>query len=213
MDCSILAESSAAISRTKLFVPYNRSSVCGKGINDFPAPTKYLKSYATWVNVLKRCYSEPRSVRNLSYAGCSVVEEWLYFSKFESWHTEHYREGYHLDKDLLFHGNKVYGPDFCTFVTPELNSLLTDCARARGNQPLGVSVDGAKFKARVCRDSCSLFLGLFNTPLEAHQAWQAAKADIIANFPTDDPRIRAALDLRVDQLRDDLKHNRITVTL
>ncbi len=44
--------------------------------------------------------------------------------RFKKWYDKHYINGWHLDKDILFPGNKVYGPGFCCFVPPEINSLL-----------------------------------------------------------------------------------------
>ena len=46
---------------------------------------------------------------------------------------------YHLDKDILVKGNKVYSPETCCFVPQEINSLLVTSVRSRGDQPIGVS--------------------------------------------------------------------------
>lgn len=215
MATSIIAEPSAV--KQKIYTPYNRSLIHGIGRNDFPTPIRVnnvrLHSYHIWHSMLARCYAKVNLAKNPTYVGCTVADEWHSFSAFESWFTKNYFEGANLDKDLLFPGNKVYAPDTCVFVDQALNKLLGSCASARGALPLGVSKQDGKFRSQVCENGVQRYLGFFSTILEAHQAWQAAKADIIANFPTDNPRIRAALDLRVDQLRDDLKHNRITVTL
>lgn len=217
MDSSIIADTSAHLSCPKSYVPYNRSLSHGIGVNDFPSPTRGLKSYEIWLNMFKRCYAKDRSTRDRTYVGCSVSPEWHYFSEFERWFAVHYVQGFHLDKDILVPGNKVYGPNFCEFIPPELNSLLSDCRRARGELPLGVTADRARYKARVSVEHCPVYLGMFPTPQLAHKAWQKAKAyaisDFITNFQITKPRIRKALDLRVAQLRDDALHNRITVSL
>lgn len=194
-----------------------RCLVCNVGINDSATPvvvnqTK-LNSYESWQNILVRCYSPASLSRRPSYEGCSVVAEWLLFSTFERWHAENYVEGFQLDKDLLIPGNKLYGPDQCVFVSPRLNKLLLDRAANRGNLPLGVCANRKRFVSRVNKDNQSTYLGIYDTPLEAHKAWQLAKAEIIEQFPTTDPRIRKALDLRVAQLRDDHANNRITTKL
>lgn len=207
----IIAEQSA--SKQNPYVPYNRSLVCERGINDFPAPTRGMKSYEVWRNMLKRCYSKDRSIKDRTYEDCTVSAEWHYFSNFERWYSANYVEGCRLDKDLLVQGNKVYAADFCVLVSLELNGLLGDCARARGILPLGVSASGTKFKARVHRDGCSVYLGLFSTPQLAHKAWQEEKAYAIYDFITDDLRVRTALDRRIKQLRDDIANNRITTKL
>lgn len=219
MATSIIAELSALkTSVRETNVRASWPTVRGVGINDSPNPIKVngknTKPYTTWGNVLGRCYAKDyRPDNNKTYIGCVVADEWHYYSNFERWHSENYFDGGQLDKDILFPGNRVYGPDTCIYATVALNMLLSSNAAVRGPNPLGVTTELKKFRATVAKNGRNTFLGNFPTPLEAHQAWQAAKADIIANFPTDDPRIRAALDLRVDQLRDDLKHNRITVTL
>ena len=201
------------------YVPYNRSLVYGIGLNDFPTPTcvndKDIRSYTIWRVMLQRCYSELYREGRPTYTGCTVAEEWHSFTAFEKWFTANHTEGCQLDKDILFPGNKVYSAETCVFVSPALNALLLDHGAARGKYPLGVSLDNRRprYQARVSTEAGRKCLGLFDTPLAAHQAWQLAKADIIANFPTTDPRIQAALDKRVAQLRDDYANNRITVKL
>ena len=211
-------------SNNNIAVPYthfNRKPVFGIGINDANHPTtvggKRLRTYRTWTNMLQRCYHDHLQGRNVAYKGCTVEASWLRFSIFEQWMLTQDFDGNHLDKDLLAPGNKVYSADTCVFVPRSLNNLLEDSRSTRGSLPLGVSyhkdVRKKRYAAKVSIQDATLNLGTYYTALEAHQAWQAAKADIIERFPTSDPRIRAALDLRVAQLRDDLLHNRITEKL
>lgn len=196
-----------------------RALVYGAGSNDYPTPIevdgKIIKSYDLWRAMLQRCYSSGVHKKRPTYIGCSVAKEWLSFSTFERWFTENSVDGWHLDKDLLIAGNRVYGPETCVFVPHRLNTLLTDSRSARGEFPLGVCFHKyrQKYQATVSIDGDQKYLGLFDTPLAAHQAWQLAKAAIIEAFPTTDPRIRAALDKRAAQLRDDHAHGRITVKL
>lgn len=193
--------------------------VRGVGTNDSPNPIwvdgKNTKTYATWGGMLERCYCPKYLALKPSYQGCTVTPEWLRFSVFESWMLRQDFIGNQLDKDLLYPGNKVYGPDTCVFVSRALNCLLIDSSRSRGELPLGTSYNKPTKKhiATVCCEGTNKHLGLFLTPLEAHKAWQLAKAEIIEQFPTTDPRIRKALDLRVAQLRDDHANNRITTKL
>lgn len=224
MTSAIIADATASplVTEQKPYTPYNRSLVYGLGINDCPTPVIIngvrLKSHSYWQSMLTRCYSSTFHRDRPSYLGCSVAPEWLLFSTFEKWFKVHYEEGCSLDKDLLVQGNRVYGPDTCVFVPPALNALLTDRAAGRGAYPLGVCKHGTcnKYVAQISGAKSAgfnVYLGLFSTPLEAHKAWQLAKAEIIEQFPTTDPRIRKALDLRVAQLRDDHANNRITTKL
>lgn len=203
----------------KPYAPYNRKLVQGVGVNDYPTPTKVngkdIVSYRVWHSMLVRCYSANYQKEKPTYIGCSVIKDWQLFSNFERWFSSNYVVGGRLDKDLLFPGNKVYSAETCVFVSPALNSLLLDHGAARGTYPIGVHIrkDNRKYTALISAGARQRSLGCFSTALAAHQAWQLAKADIIANFPTTDLRVRAALDLRVVQLRDDYANNRITVKL
>lgn len=91
------------------FVPY----VGGK-------PTKI---YATWKSMLERCYDKKFQAKRPTYTGCSVVPEWHNFQTFAEWMGKQDYEGKHLDKDIKVKGNKVYGPNTCSFVSPTENSV------------------------------------------------------------------------------------------
>ena len=99
---------------------------------------KFIHSYLTWRSMLGRCYSHKTHNRQPTYIGCTVCDEWLYFSNFKKWYDNNYIEGYHLDKDILVEGNKIYSPDTCRFVPRYINNLLNDRMNARGDLPLGV---------------------------------------------------------------------------
>jgi hypothetical protein len=212
-------ESASPLTEQKPYTHPNRKLVQGVGTNDNPGPVvvdgKIVKSYNVWTCMIARCYSERCLKKRPTYTGCSVSKDWLLFSNFQKWFDSNYIEGCQLDKDLLIAGNLVYSAETCVFVTPALNTLLSDHGAARGDCPLGVSFrkDSRKYSAHVNIDTEPHYLGLFDTALEAHRAYQLAKANVIEAFPTDNPRIRAALDKRVAQLRDDHANGRITVKL
>lgn len=211
------SEDASLLSKSKVHARPNL--VQGVGISDSPhlvkVNGKVLKSYRVWSSMLLRCYSVSYQKKRPTYIGCSVTKEWHSFKNFEKWFLENYTEGYALDKDILFPGNKIYGPETCVFVPQKLNSLLTNNKAARGDCPLGVHFHKGtqKYIAQITVDAVNRPLGYFLTPLEAHRAWQLAKSDSITAAKTNDPRVRAALDKRAAQLRDDHAHGRITVTL
>lgn len=216
MDSSIVAQ--ILPSRTVAPQPKGRL-LYGAGLNDVSHTTsangKMLKTYNVWHNMLRRCYSAHCQATKPTYRGCSVSSEWLRFSVFEEWMLTQDYEGKSLDKDLLFPGNKLYSAVACVFVPQTLNSLLTSGNHCRGAWPLGVSYfkNTGKYAASITKEGLQHHLGLYDTPLEAHRAWQLAKADIIEAFPTDDIRVRLALDKRATQLREDAANGRITETL
>jgi len=164
--------------------------------------------YRAWCNMLQRCYSSKYQKTHTTYKGCSVSEEWLTFSVFKSWMEVQDWEGMHLDKDLLFSGNKVYSEETCTFVTREVNLFTTDSGATRGECLLGVNWDkGAnKFKSR-CRNPFTKkqeHLGYFTCELEAHQTWLKRKlelAHLVADEQTD-KRVAKALIERYTAYRN-----------
>jgi len=117
-----------------------------------------------------------------------VSKEWLEFTNFERWMKEQVWEGLHLDKDILSIGVKMYSESTCCFVPGYINTLLTDRKNYRGDLPLGVTrkskdktmINDHKnaYVARVCSFTGGKrkYLGVFETPMEAHRAWQKAKA-------------------------------------
>lgn len=81
----------------------------------------HSKVYQDWINMLSRCYSEDRLSLFPSYDGCTVTKEWFNFQVFAKWYFENYpKDGldYHLDKDILSKGVKVYSPETCLFIAP-----------------------------------------------------------------------------------------------
>ena len=145
-----------------------------------------MPSYNTWYDMLKRCYSEKLHKKEPAYIGCSVCNEWKYFSNFKDWFDSNYVEGYALDKDILVKGNKVYSPETCCFVPKGLNSLLTNRKNHRGKYPLGVSKASYSdnYEAAVYKNGKRVHIGTFKTPEEAFYAYKEAKETYIKEVAT-----------------------------
>lgn len=153
--------------------------------------------YAKWSKMLLRVYCPLYLAKRPSYEGVSVTPDWHKFSSFKSWMLSQDWDGKHLDKDLLFPGNKHYSPTTCCFLSPGLNSFLTEAKRNGGHLPTGVSWDKHRHKYAACisRQGKTLKLGRFDDPIEAHNTWLDAKiteADRLADLEPD-PRIAEAL--------------------
>jgi hypothetical protein len=184
--------------------------VCGVGVNDANYVTKpringervVCLFYLAWQNMLMRCYDPKYLAKYPTYIGCSVVPEWLSFMTFRAWMVGQDWQGRELDKDLLFPGNKVYGPETCVFISHGLNVFTTGSAAARGEFPIGVYWDkqSGRFRAK-CSNPFSgkrEHLGYFTCPDAAHEAWRKRKHELALQIAAlhADPRIAAALSIR-----------------
>ena len=105
-------------------------------------------------NMIGRCFLESELKKAPRYRECSIVEDWLNFQKFAEWYYTQTGAGdkdYHLDKDILVKGCKVYSPETCCLVPQEINKLFTKREAKRGEYPIGVS----EFSEGVYRASMS----------------------------------------------------------
>ena len=164
-------------------------SVCGVGI----LGTKYqsrtngviTKEYDLWCSMLKRCYSDVYKKKHPTYIGCEVSDNFKSYEYFYEWCHNQIGfgvEGFELDKDLLIKGNKVYSEDSCIFIPSEINSLVIKRTALRGEHLIGVSWSNTNkaFVAQVNRNKGQPeHLGLFNTELEAFNAYKQAKEDFV----------------------------------
>ena len=136
--------------------------------------------------MLWRCYDPKFHLKEPSYIGCTVCDDWLLFSNFKEWFDKNYIEWYQLDKDILVKGNKVYSPQTCCFVPKEINYLFVKCNGSRGQHPLGVSYHSQRNKFQVSMGISNIgkHLGLFNTANEAFKAYKTAKEAYIKEVAT-----------------------------
>ena len=89
-----------------------------------------------------------------------------------------------LDKDILFKGNKIYSPETCCIVPHSINTLILNCAKNRGELPVGVWYDDEKGKFRSGLSYCGqmIKLGTFNTTEEAFKRYKVYKEDLIRDI-------------------------------
>ncbi len=194
--------------------------VYGVGVNDLPYRTQVwewvtenggkrirklvfiCKYYATWRDMLTRCYSEKYLESHPTYIGTSVCSEWLYATAFKKWMELQNWDGKSLDKDIIAPRSKLYSPDTCAFVLKATNSFVVASDAIRGDYPIGVDLckPSGKYRAR-CRNPFTgegEHLGYFSTPEEAHEAWRKRKHELaqLVAATESDPRIVAALKKR-----------------
>lgn len=138
------------------------------------------KACKIWSKMIERCYRKKRSARNLSYIDCKVCNEWLDMQVFSEWYDNNYIDGFELDKDLLVDGNKIYSPETCTFIPQELNKFLSNVKSNNTSGYIGVSwhKSSKKWQSTISDidTKTRVYLGLFDTPLEASMSYQKARA-------------------------------------
>lgn len=170
--------------KSQTTIKNNSKLFCGVGCNSggkhkTSKDGKHTKAYVTWHSMLRRCYHTVHTPRGSAYIGCSVSDEWLDFQNFAEWYVNHeYSDkGYALDKDLLIPNNKIYSPETCCFVPPELNNLLNDRRALRGKYPQGVTyhVRDNNYKSCLNIRGKQKHLGYFDCIQEAHGVYVAAK--------------------------------------
>lgn len=166
------------MSKTKL--------VCGIGRNDYNGTVSFRdengkkqphKFYSQWQGMMMRCYNPKWLEKYPTYIGCEVDPEWHSLSEFKEWVDGTYVDGYHLDKDLLITGNKIYSPQTCCWLPSELNQFLTNKNSKKGEFPVGVCFHkpSKKYLAQIRINNNQKNLGYFYTPEEAHQVYSVAK--------------------------------------
>ena len=120
-------------------------SVHGIGVLGTKYPSKVngvlTKEYDLWQSMLQRCYSDSFKKKYPTYEGCAVSDKFKSYEYFYEWCNKQIgfdNEGWHLDKDLLVKGNKVYSESTCVFIPNEINTLLTKSTASRGEYLIGV---------------------------------------------------------------------------
>jgi len=125
-----------------------------------------------------------------TYFNVTICDEWYNYQIFAEWAENNYYEipnyKMQLDKDILIKGNKIYSPFNCVFVPDAVNSLFVKADKTRGNYPIGVYWHE---RDQEYRSQCSYindkgiiknqWLGGYNTPEEAFEAYKSFKEDNI----------------------------------
>jgi hypothetical protein len=140
---------------------------------------KNTKAYVAWSSMMFRCYVKEVNSKRANYLECYVCEEWHNFQNFAKWHEENYdsdkMDGWHLDKDILVKGNKVYGPETCCFVPAEINTLFINRKNDRGDFPVGVKKCRNGFTSFISKHNKRIYLGYFNDFKIAFNSYKTAK--------------------------------------
>ena len=101
----------------------------------------HTKEYYLWNGMLRRCYSDALKKRCPTYRDCEVSDEFKSYEYFYEWCNKQIgfsNKDWHLDKDLLTKGNKVYSENTCVFIPKEINLMLIKSTASRGEHLIGV---------------------------------------------------------------------------
>ncbi len=141
---------------------------------------KTTQAYQTWQHMLERGYSDQLKNKQPTYKDVTVCEEWKCFQDFAKWHEEtwkpHMRK-WHLDKDIIKKGNKVYSPETCDFVSNDINVLFSKRQNYRGEYPIGVFKQLHRYYAKISKFGKQVRLGGYATKEEAFEAYRIAKEE------------------------------------
>ena len=139
-------------------------------------------TYKKWNRLLERGYSKTLKEKYPTYKDIVVCEDWHNFQNFIPWYKENwkdYMQGWHLDKDILIKGNKIYSPETCCFVPQEVNILFIKNSKRREGLPIGVYKQKNSFVAHLSKGKEQIYLGSFSTIEECFQAYKIAKEEYI----------------------------------
>lgn len=144
---------------------------------------KLSEAYIKWYGMLERCYCPIYRFNKRTYEGCTVDESWYNFQNFAAW-FEAYKEkekGWHLDKDLIYTGNKMYSEERCCIIPNDINILFQK--HRESDLPAGVSrVENRNFtsyKSQISEFGRKICIGTFRTVEEASFAYNLHKKGYI----------------------------------
>lgn len=150
----------------------------GEGKYSFSESGELTNCYKTWKSMLMRCYCKNYLSKNTAYEDIYVCNEWHNFQNFAQWYEENYYEvpgeKMCLDKDILSTESKIYSPDNCIFVPEKINLLFINSNKSKGYQ-----IVNGKYKAKCNIDKIKKYLGSYDTPEEAFQAYKHFKENYV----------------------------------
>lgn len=204
---------------------YDKSLVCGVGKNDVESISKTIKvgpikervrcpHYSAWVRLLQECYGKNPLIINRKRV--TICRPWLTFSRFKEWSEANYSDGRVFDKYIISDGSWRLSKDNCIYVSRPMSMFFK--GRSAGREfALGVTKaeGGKKYQANIVIGGKQKKLGRFSLEIEAHHAWQLAKADEALRLSIDqvDSRIVKSLLALRERLLADMNAGRETKTL
>lgn len=162
--------------------PYDRTvydiGYIGIGNHIIKTGNEKSQAYRVWHEMIARCYAETKKDEYPSYYNISTVcEEWKCYQRFADWYeNEMYEcgERLHLDKDILYPGNKIYSPYTCLLVPQRINSIFKNISNNR-KLPTGV----IKHKNGYLAEYSGKKLGIYRTVEKAFEIYANEKEKVV----------------------------------
>lgn len=162
---------------SKRLIGYN-----SKGLYKTGEKGKAFAVYSCWKDMLDRCYVKTTARwKSHGKRGVKVCDEWLDFQVFAEWYYLNYKNGYHLDKDIVNPFAKLYSPETCKFVPAYINCLILNKSKNYNGLPRGVIYrkNRGKYVAQLFIDGKCKRVGSFLTIDEAFDCYKYHKEQYI----------------------------------
>lgn len=151
---------------------------------------KDVREYKIWHGILQRCYDKKTQLKQPTYKGCIVSDDWKIYENFYEWihKQDNYKQWsngnkWTIDKDIISKGNKIYSEQYCCLVPENVNGLFTKRQNDRGLYPIGVYYykSGNCYRAQCMNPFINnrVLIGSYTNPLDAFNAYKNYKEDLI----------------------------------
>ena len=140
------------------------------------------KVYVTWRDMMRRAHSKTSSKKKdkLYYDDCVVDSTFQDYFLFYEWSKKQFgfnkldKKGraFSIDKDILSKGKRGYFPESVVYV-PQAINIFFKVNEKSAKYLRGVSkpVNQKSFMGKITIDYECIYLGMFDTELNAHLAW------------------------------------------
>lgn len=123
----------------------------GIGVFETRKNNKTVPIHRIWRDMIRRGYDPKYKAKRKSYEHVIVCKDWLNYQNFAAWASLKYVENWDLDKDLLSSAFKIYSPETCCFLPPEINQSIPRILKSK--LPTGVDTRNNKtFSIRITID-------------------------------------------------------------
>ena len=165
-----------------------------------------VAQYQLWSSIIQRCSDNNYQIKQPSYKGCVVSDNFKNYEYFYDWCNKQVgvgNEGWQLDKDLLSSGGNSYHEDHCVFIPQYINILFNNNPKNRGACKIGVTLNrDGKFYAKVSMWGKQVFLGSFKTEDEAYEAYKSSKESYVKEVAD---KYKGKIDHRVYEYLNNFK--------